>query len=106
MNNLVVGLVWPGHYNGRKESSNTDWPALIEVHKVDGIRRMEGNVAAGSDRAGFRIQGEPRSATTPKYKNNEAHSLLIGNAVLFGRSFVHSIISSLPAHCRFVANRY
>ncbi|XP_064634221.1 fibrocystin-L-like [Lineus longissimus] len=80
--NLVTQLIWQGHYYGRIEPTNTKWPAGIVVNKADNLT-LEGNVVAGSDRAGYRIRGEICSAA-PKYKNNEAHAVLIGTFQLPG----------------------
>ncbi len=75
-NNLVTMVVFPGTYNGKQEK-RIEWAAGFET--IDAVRPvLSGNVVAGSERAGFRVDGEPCTATTERWSNNLAHSALVG----------------------------
>ncbi len=78
-NNLITLVVFPGGYNGRTET-RLEWSAGVET--IDAIRPvLIGNVVAGSERAGYRIQGEPCRAETNlaiPWQDNTVHSALIG----------------------------
>uniref|UniRef100_S4RUK3 Polycystic kidney and hepatic disease 1 (autosomal recessive)-like 1 n=1 Tax=Petromyzon marinus TaxID=7757 RepID=S4RUK3_PETMA len=57
--NLVTLSVWPGTYQDRLETNNLLlWPAAIQVHEATDVV-LQGNVVAGFERLGFRIDGEP-----------------------------------------------
>ncbi|KAK2830693.1 hypothetical protein Q5P01_018624 [Channa striata] len=78
--NLVMMTLWPGSYQGRKESNNFDWNAAIEVNRGTNVV-LQNNIVAGYERVAYHIDGEP----CPGYWNdnenwirNEAHGGLFG----------------------------
>ncbi|KAK2887447.1 hypothetical protein Q8A67_015675 [Cirrhinus molitorella] len=78
--NLVTMTLWSGSYNGRAEEFNFKWNAAIEVSEATNVI-LQGNIVAGYERVGYRIDGEP----CPGYPNlvaqwseNEAHGGLYG----------------------------
>ncbi|KAK2836335.1 hypothetical protein Q7C36_014204 [Tachysurus vachellii] len=78
--NLVTLTLWPGSYNGRQETTNTNWPAAIEANMGTNVV-LQGNTVAGYERVGFRINGEPcRGSFNPvaQWQQNEAHGGLYG----------------------------
>ncbi|XP_057211103.1 fibrocystin-L-like [Triplophysa rosa] len=77
--NLVTLTLWPGSYNGAAESTNTEWNAAIEVNEATNVI-LQGNIVAGYERAGFRINGEPcpESGSVAQWSENEAHGGLYG----------------------------
>ncbi|CAH1226877.1 PKHD1L1 [Branchiostoma lanceolatum] len=77
-NNLVALNIWTGDYNGRTEEENVDIDASIEVHNGRGIV-LQGNRVAGSEKAGYHIDGEPCAGNTADaWSDNEVHGALIG----------------------------
>ncbi|KAI8520672.1 Fibrocystin-L [Branchiostoma belcheri] len=77
-NNLVALNIWTGDYNGRTEENNWKWDAGIEVQNGRGIV-LQGNIVAGSEKAGYHIDGEPCTGNTAEaWSNNEVHGTLVG----------------------------
>nr|XP_055075127.1 fibrocystin-L-like [Misgurnus anguillicaudatus] len=77
--NLVTMTLWTGSYNGAAEMFNTEWNAAIEVNEATNVN-LQGNIVAGYERVGFRINGEPcpDSGLVPQWSQNEAHGGLYG----------------------------
>nr|XP_055075131.1 fibrocystin-L-like [Misgurnus anguillicaudatus] len=77
--NLVTMTLWPGSYNGASETLNTEWNAAIEVSETTNVI-LQGNIVAGYERVGFRIDGEPcpESDLVAQWSDNEAHGGLYG----------------------------
>ncbi|XP_026156055.1 fibrocystin-L-like [Mastacembelus armatus] len=78
--NLVTMTLWPGSYQGRKESFNFDWNAAIEVNRGTNVV-LQHNIVAGYERVGYRINGEPCPGylnENDKWVDNEAHGGLFG----------------------------
>nr|XP_055075128.1 fibrocystin-L-like [Misgurnus anguillicaudatus] len=77
--NLVTMTLWPGSYNDAMEILNTEWNAAIEVNEATNVI-LEGNIVAGYERVGFRIDGEPcpESDSVAQWRENEAHGGLYG----------------------------
>ncbi|NP_001305057.1 PKHD1 like 1, tandem duplicate 1 isoform X1 [Danio rerio] len=78
--NLVTLTLWPGSYNGRAEEFNFQWNAGIEVSEATNVI-LQGNIVAGYERVGFRIDGEPCpgvSNPVAQWSQNEAHGGLFG----------------------------
>ncbi|XP_073714530.1 fibrocystin-L [Misgurnus anguillicaudatus] len=78
--NLVTMTLWPGSYNGAAETFNTEWNAAIEVNEATNVI-LEGNIVAGYERVGFRIDGEPCPGfihSVAPWSENEAHGGLYG----------------------------
>uniref|UniRef100_W5KUJ5 PKHD1 like 1, tandem duplicate 2 n=1 Tax=Astyanax mexicanus TaxID=7994 RepID=W5KUJ5_ASTMX len=78
--NLVTLTLWPGSYNGRTEAFNFNWPAAIEANMGTNVV-LQGNIVAGYERVGFRINGEPcpgQSNSVAQWQQNEAHGGLFG----------------------------
>ncbi|XP_061110160.1 fibrocystin-L-like isoform X2 [Conger conger] len=78
--NLVTMSLWPGSYQGRVETFNFEWNAAIEVNEGSNAV-LQGNIVAGFERAGFRIDGEPCSgmgSPVEMWHQNEAHGGLYG----------------------------
>nr|XP_032810523.1 fibrocystin-L isoform X1 [Petromyzon marinus] len=79
--NLVTLSVWPGTYQDRLETNNLLlWPAAIQVHEATDVV-LQGNVVAGFERLGFRIDGEPCpgvSSAVAAWSDNEVHGGLFG----------------------------
>ncbi|KAA0710211.1 Fibrocystin-L Polycystic kidney and hepatic disease 1-like protein 1 [Triplophysa tibetana] len=70
--NLVTLTLWPGSY--------TEWNAAIEVNEATNVI-LQGNIVAGYERVGFRIDGEPcpgSSHSVTQWSENEAHGGLYG----------------------------
>ncbi|NP_001123871.1 PKHD1 like 1, tandem duplicate 2 isoform 1 precursor [Danio rerio] len=75
--NLVTLTLWPGSYNGRAEDFNFQWNAAIEVNEATNVT-LKGNIVAGYERVGFRIDGEPCPESEAQWSQNEAHGGLYG----------------------------
>ncbi|KAK9957826.1 hypothetical protein ABG768_012036 [Culter alburnus] len=78
--NLVTLTLWPGSYNGREEELNFEWNAAIEVSEATNAV-LQGNIVAGYERVGFRIDGEPCPGSpnsVAQWSQNEAHGGLYG----------------------------
>ncbi|KAI7798957.1 putative fibrocystin-L, partial [Triplophysa rosa] len=78
--NLVTLTLWPGSYNGAAETFNIEWNAAIEVNEATNVI-LQGNIVAGYERVGFRIDGEPCPGSprlTSQWSENEAHGGLYG----------------------------
>ncbi|KAI5615922.1 fibrocystin-L precursor [Silurus asotus] len=78
--NLVTLTLWPGSYNGRQELLNSNWPAAIEANMGDNVV-LQGNIVAGYERVGFRINGEPCPGSlnpVDQWQQNEVHGGLFG----------------------------
>ncbi|KAM7384668.1 hypothetical protein PAMA_011835 [Pampus argenteus] len=78
--NLVMMTLWPGSYQGRKESFNFDWNAAIEVNEGTNVV-LQHNIVAGYERVAYRINGEPCPGNlneNEKWLHNEAHGGLFG----------------------------
>ncbi|XP_065144791.1 fibrocystin-L-like [Paramisgurnus dabryanus] len=77
--NLVTMTLWPGSYNDAMETLNTEWNAAIEVNEATNVI-IQGNIVAGYERVGFRIDGEPcpESDSVARWSQNEAHGGLYG----------------------------
>ncbi|XP_066530272.1 fibrocystin-L-like [Hoplias malabaricus] len=78
--NLVTLTLWPGSYNGRAEAFNFDWNAAIEANVGNNVV-LQGNIVAGYERVGFRIDGEPCPgyvSSVAQWQQNEAHGGLYG----------------------------
>ncbi|KAM4704928.1 fibrocystin-L [Rhinophrynus dorsalis] len=78
--NLVALSIWPGTYQDREEETNILWHAGIEINKGTDIV-LQGNVVAGFERVGYRINGEPCpdvSNPNEEWFNNEAYGGLYG----------------------------
>ena len=76
-NNLVALSVFPGTYQDRYEELSLDWMASIEIQKATETTLI-GNVVAGSERAGYRLNGESCTGGSALWDNNTAHSVVIG----------------------------
>lgn len=57
IDNLVVYLISSHTYKGRHEKYALKWPGAIEVHEATNVT-LQGNAIGGSERIGFRIDGE------------------------------------------------
>ena len=89
--NLVTLAIWPGSYNGRKEPGNAIGHYGIEIQEATDIV-LQDNVVAGSERGGYRTDGEKCSAATPsdkRWKGNVAHSVMAGVAMESGEGDCH-----------------
>ena len=83
--NLAAVMLFPGTYNGRFEPENIAHPANFRVTDCFNLSMTE-NVAAGSERLGFHIDGEPcpprsemrLAVTSSLWYRNTAHSTLQG----------------------------
>ncbi|XP_056597030.1 fibrocystin-L-like [Triplophysa dalaica] len=78
--NLVTLTLWPGSYKGAAATFNTEWNAAIEVNEATNVI-LQGNIVAGYERVGFRIDGEPcpgSSHSVAQWSENEAHGGLYG----------------------------
>ncbi|XP_072530724.1 PKHD1 like 1, tandem duplicate 1 [Salminus brasiliensis] len=78
--NLVTLTLWPGSYNGRSEAFNFNWNAAIEANEGTNVV-LQGNIVAGYERVGFRIDGEPCPgyfSAVAQWQQNEAHGGLFG----------------------------
>ncbi|KAM9340526.1 fibrocystin-L-like [Symphorus nematophorus] len=78
--NLVMMSLWPGSYQGRKESFNFAWNAALEVHEGTNVV-LQNNIVAGYERVAYRIDGEPCPGyvnQNEKWIHNEAHGGLFG----------------------------
>lgn len=76
-NNLVVLMLCPGEYNGRNEK-RLECEAAIEVQKGLNVY-LSGNAVAGSECAGFRIDGQSCSGLlSDTWNGNVAHTARIG----------------------------
>ncbi|XP_016299954.1 fibrocystin-L-like [Sinocyclocheilus anshuiensis] len=78
--NLVTMTLWPGSYNGRAEEFNFEWNAAIEVSEATNVI-LQGNIVAGYERVGYRIDGEPCPGSpnsVAQWSQNEAHGGLYG----------------------------
>ena len=77
--NLVTLVQFPGTFNGRKELRH-EWNAGFElIHSTDVVLR--GNVVAGSERAGYHVDGEPCDGPS-RLADNTVHACLIGVMLL------------------------
>ena len=47
----MTNVIWPGGFNGRDEKNNFYWVSGIKVTKASNVV-LQGNVVAGSERAG------------------------------------------------------
>ena len=82
--NLVVQVIHPGVFNGRAERRE-EWDAGIElVGATDALMQM--NAVAGSDRALYRLDGEPCAKLDQpeesRWHGNVGHSSLSGVIIL------------------------
>ena len=87
-------MVFPGTFNGRDEG-RTYWDAGIDVRRAT-RSVLTGNAVAGSERAGYRVSGEPCDGSTESWQDNTAHSTLVGVEMLPGDGLsgnIHVIIS-------------
>ncbi|XP_062385127.1 fibrocystin-L-like [Sardina pilchardus] len=78
--NLVTLTLWPGAYQGRAETFNYDWTASIEVNEGRNTILI-GNIVAGYERSGYRMDGEPCPGTAnpvQAWQDNEAHGGIYG----------------------------
>ncbi|XP_026145815.1 PKHD1 like 1, tandem duplicate 1 isoform X2 [Carassius auratus] len=78
--NLVTMTLWSGSYNGRAEEFNLEWNAAIEVSEATNVI-LQGNIVAGYERVGYRIDGEPCPGSpnsVAQWSQNEAHGGLYG----------------------------
>uniref|UniRef100_A0A8C1B8X1 PKHD1 like 1, tandem duplicate 2 n=1 Tax=Cyprinus carpio carpio TaxID=630221 RepID=A0A8C1B8X1_CYPCA len=78
--NLVTMTLWSGSYNGRAEEFNFEWNAAIEVSEATNVI-LQGNIVAGYERVGYRIDGEPCPGSpnsVAQWSQNEAHGGLYG----------------------------
>ena len=78
--NLVSLMVNPGTYNGRDEE-RLIWDSGFDSRRAT-RPILTGNAVAGSERAGYRVDGEPCEETTERWADNTAHSVLIGVMML------------------------
>lgn len=72
--------LWSGSYNGRAEEFNLEWNAAIEVSEATNVI-LQGNIVAGYERVGYRIDGEPCPGSpnsVAQWSQNEAHGGLYG----------------------------
>ena len=74
--NLVTLALWRGTYNGRREDTNVLAHHGFELQESKDII-LEDNVVAGSERGGYRTDGEKCSVAS-RWKNNVAHSTMLG----------------------------
>lgn len=73
LRNLAVYSISIHTYNGRKEKSNIHWPGAIEVHEALDVT-MINNTVAGSERFGFKLDGEKCTDNSPGISvGNEVH---------------------------------
>ncbi|XP_074660960.1 fibrocystin-L-like [Tubulanus polymorphus] len=80
--NLVTLSLWPGAYNGRQEPLNLINQGGIETNFAEQVV-MQDNVVVGSERAAFRVRGEPcDDPTVPSWSGNIARSSMFGVVVL------------------------
>ena len=78
--NLVTLMVFSGTFNQRDEG-RTFWDAGIDVRRAT-RPVLTGNAVAGSERAGYRVNGEPCDGSTESWQDNTAHSTLVGVEML------------------------
>ncbi|XP_067950541.1 fibrocystin-L-like [Watersipora subatra] len=74
--NLIALNLWTGAYGGRSESKNVHYEASFEMVGAGNIDFRD-NIAAGSERAGFRVRGE-LCGDEPRYTGNRAHAAMFG----------------------------
>uniref|UniRef100_A0A8C4N325 Polycystic kidney and hepatic disease 1 (autosomal recessive)-like 1 n=1 Tax=Eptatretus burgeri TaxID=7764 RepID=A0A8C4N325_EPTBU len=81
LRNLVTLTIWPGSFQDREEIDSYNlWPASIQVNEAFNVV-LQGNIVAGFERIGFRIDGEPcsgKGSTELAWRENEAHGGLYG----------------------------
>ena len=88
--NVAMMMLFMGTFEGRNEGQNLDYPSLFDLTNCRNLI-LSGNVAAGSERVGFRVDGEncpigrdpttgvPDIASLPSgWSDNTAHSCLHG----------------------------
>ena len=78
--NLAGVAHFPGLYRGVDQPENFEWTANYQLTKAEEVT-LHGNVAAGGQRIGFHVRGEPCNTSDPTYKawsGNVAHSTLHG----------------------------
>ena len=76
-------MVFPGTFNGKVEK-RLFWEGGIETYMAT-RPVLTGNTVAGSERAGFRVDGEAcpaQSTGTEVWADNTAHSVLVGVEML------------------------
>ena len=78
-NNLVALSIWPGSYQDRLEKQNFLYEAGIEAMLATNLV-LQGNVVAGSERAGIRYMGADCGTATTNIADNVVHSSLSGMA--------------------------
>ncbi|XP_035687262.1 fibrocystin-L-like [Branchiostoma floridae] len=81
--NLAMLLIWPDGYQDRGEDSPEWTPAFDMFEALSPV--LVGNVVAGSQRSGFRVDGEPCSGNLAEaWSDNIAHSCMVGVLVFPG----------------------
>ena len=76
--NLAVVALFPGLYRGADEPENFDYTANFELLGAEYVTLLD-NSAAGGQRVGFRLRGEPCDGTSLEaWSRNIAHSTLFG----------------------------
>ncbi|XP_066271366.1 fibrocystin-L-like [Branchiostoma lanceolatum] len=81
--NLAMLLIWPDGYQDRSEDS-PEWTPVFDMFEAL-TPVLTGNVAAGSQRAGFRVDGEPCTGNSAEaWSGNIAHSCMVGVLVFPG----------------------
>ncbi|XP_068231985.1 fibrocystin-L-like [Palaemon carinicauda] len=98
INNLLSVMLFPGTYNGRKETENTDWFGSFALNRATGVT-LEGNVVSGSEQAAYQTYGE-NCYTESKWYRNEAHGVIYG-VMLFQKNEKAS-----PGSCHRLSNFY
>jgi plastocyanin len=83
--NLAGVAHFPGLYRGVDQPENFEWTANYQLVDATDFTLI-GNVAAGGQRVGFHVRGEPCNPSNPDYKawsGNVAHSTLHGVHTLY-----------------------
>ena len=75
-NNLIIEMLYSGTWQGRTERRYT-WYAAFEVTDINNVT-LTGNHIAGSERAGFWVDGEICGDGASQWSENVAHSTLEG----------------------------
>ncbi|XP_033759106.1 fibrocystin-L-like [Pecten maximus] len=77
VNNLLILLQWEGAYLNRSEPFNVRYNGLVDSLLSTNLT-LVGNHAAGAERIAYHIVGEDCHAGVTQFRENVAHSSLIG----------------------------
>ncbi|XP_076438592.1 LOW QUALITY PROTEIN: fibrocystin-L-like [Babylonia areolata] len=92
-NNLMAMVLWPGTYQGRYQTSSTDYPGAVEAADASDLVLTD-NTVSGCERAAYRVAGQRcDAAAARRWSGNEAHSCLVGVASFPADSLANSTCS-------------